>query len=244
MSRTCSGDRQRTHNISFLLMTLAPMSSLLSYNLYSNKLWKTFITTQPNKVRRNFSISFNSACIALWNSRVFFCTTPVKDLDNWIPSLLAQWPAELDQVEIHLESHSVSVKRLDGRWPWVQAISDVLGETTSYPVVNYGDGCASDSSLPANITGHIALVSNLQNSTCYWSEKFINAELAGAVGVIVYNDKDSPLIDINCRKPSCYLTLIPVTMITYEDGSLIMKELAGDKPVTVQVGRFCDSFVF
>ena len=167
-----------------------------------------------------------------WNSRTHFCTESVGNLDNWIPDLFNQWPTILDQIELKVNENTVSVQRLDGRWPWMQPIDEVLGSTTLFPVTDFGDGC-TPSTLPLN--GSIALVSNLQGSTCYWSEKFINAERAGAVGVVVYADEGESIIDINCRKISCYLTLIPVTMTTHDVGEFVISTLSSGTDVTMKV---------
>ena len=196
----------------------------------------TFIFHQKNKVKKYLTfrkiLTLFVTLSDLWLQRALFCTTPVEQLNNWIPELLQQWPTSLDQAIINVNDESIPAKRIDGRWPWMQPIDSILGQSSSYPVINFGDGC-SESTIPLN--GSIALVSNLQGSSCYWSEKFIHAELAGAVGVVVYSDEGEPLKDINCRELSCYLTTIPVTMITHEAGMFIIDSLNNDDTVSMRV---------
>lgn len=151
-------------------------------------------------------------------------TTTVASMDNWIPQLLKQWPSGLDQAVVALPNGKTSeIKRLDGRWPWMQPIDQILG-SSYYPVANFYDGCDTNQ-LPSNITGKIALITRTTTTTCTWSDKFLRAQHAGAAGVVVYSEQGVPLKDINCRKISCYLVSIPVTMISYTDGMEIIQAL-------------------
>ena len=167
-----------------------------------------------------------------WNKRAHFCVTPARQLNNWIPRLLQEWPSTLDGVKFTAKAQTKWEPRLDGRWPWMQSISSVLGTSRSFPLVDFGDGCSK--SPNGSFSGSIALVSRQVNSTCYWSKKFLNAQRAGAAGVIVYSDPNVPLIDINCRKPSCYLVDIPVTMVSNSVGLTLLRILKESQPVAIQ----------
>ena len=92
--------------------------------------------------------------------------------------------------------------------------------------------------------GRVALV---ERGLCEFQVKIANAEDAGAIAVVVYNDTDEPIIVMNGDTDSVG---IPAVMITRADGEVLVDRLAADAeddesddfdteddPVTVRLGR-------
>ena len=93
-----------------------------------------------------------------------------------------------------------------------------LGELTAgeYEIVNIGLGSPEEIAAAGDLTGKIALV---QRGTLTFTDKCTNAENAGAVGVILYNNatgKCNPAVDSN----------IPFGNISLEDGLEIIDTFA------------------
>jgi len=91
------------------------------------------------------------------------------------------------------------------------------------------DGCNVSRPLPAEIAGKIALI---RRGTCPFYEKARNAELAGAVGVVIYNNAAGPAQSITVAVPvpapadPVGAVGIPVVSISQDDGVLIDGRLA------------------
>jgi hypothetical protein len=72
------------------------------------------------------------------------------------------------------------------------------------------------------LDGRVALV---ERGFCEFQVKIENAEAAGAVAVVVYNDSDDPIIVMNGDTDSVG---IPAVMITRADGEVLVDRLAAD----------------
>lgn len=90
------------------------------------------------------------------------------------------------------------------------------------------DGCAP--LAPGSLTGVVALI---RRGTCSFYQKSINAENAGAVGVVLYNNAAGTLTP-NIAPPTAVdpPVMIPVVMTTQVNGNLIDTRLAGG-PVSI-----------
>jgi subtilisin family serine protease len=93
----------------------------------------------------------------------------------------------------------------------------------------------------AEMEGRIALI---ERGLCEFQVKIANAEEAGAIAAIVYNDSDEPIIVMNGDSNSVG---IPAVMITRADGEVLVDRLAADaedddagtedEPVMVRLAR-------
>lgn len=83
------------------------------------------------------------------------------------------------------------------------------------------DACNVVAPAPGSLTGKIALI---RRGTCGFYEKSINAQNAGAIGVVLYNNVAGPLNPTVAGAPP---VTIPVVAITAADGALIDGRIAG-----------------
>ncbi len=95
----------------------------------------------------------------------------------------------------------------------VQALdpADAAGPTTT-------DGCSALTN-PGEVAGRIALV---DRGTCLFVVKVANAQAAGAIGVVVVNNRPAELITMSGSDPAL---AIPSLFLTQEDGALIKPQL-------------------
>jgi hypothetical protein len=93
------------------------------------------------------------------------------------------------------------------------------------PVVLFDDGTApnSDGCTPPlnSLAGKIVLI---DRGTCFFEEKVNNAQIAGAVGVIVANNTPGAGI-FAMGFVGLYTITIPAVMVSYEDGVILKNEL-------------------
>jgi hypothetical protein len=92
------------------------------------------------------------------------------------------------------------------------------------------DACSALTNA-TRVTGRIALV---ERGGCEFQVKIRNAENAGAVGVIVYNDAAGEPIVMNGDAGSVH---IPAVMIGADDGKRLLAALAGTQQVTVKLAK-------
>jgi minor extracellular serine protease Vpr len=83
------------------------------------------------------------------------------------------------------------------------------------------DACNAVAPPAGSLTGKIALI---RRGTCSFYEKARNAQTAGAVGVVLYNNASGFLTPTVADTPPI---TVPVVMITNTDGALIDSRLAG-----------------
>ena len=102
-------------------------------------------------------------------------------------------------------------------------------ESGSYPMARTGttasvdDGCDA---IAADLTGHVALI---RRGTCPFYTKALNAQNAGAAGVVLYNNVPGRISPTVAGTPAI---TIPVVAISDVEGALIDSRLA-DGPVTM-----------
>jgi uncharacterized protein (TIGR03437 family) len=119
-------------------------------------------------------------------------------------------------------SNLQNIRALFGNGPQVSTSPAPLRDVTQ--LQNDGLACTA---LPAgSLTGAIALV---QRGTCLYSNKVINAQNAGAVGVVIYQQSgsDTPL-SVFAQDAG-----IPAVMIGYDDGVALKNYLATNPGATV-----------
>lgn len=102
--------------------------------------------------------------------------------------------------------------------------------------VTVGDGCVN-APAPGSLTGKIALIRRGSPpppaATCGFYNKAINAERAGAVGVVIYNNAPGALNPtVTPTRPSAAPVTIPVVAITQDDGEEIYAGLATNHTLT------------
>ncbi|MEQ1929173.1 MAG: M36 family metallopeptidase [Parvularculaceae bacterium] len=97
------------------------------------------------------------------------------------------------------------------------------GLTGSVVLVNDGTGVGSDACEGGGpgLTGAIALI---DRGTCTFVDKVLNAQAAGAVGVIVANNAPGPIISMSGSNPSI---TIPSVMVSQADGATFIANLDG-----------------
>lgn len=88
------------------------------------------------------------------------------------------------------------------------------------------DGCVPLTNA-TEVAGHIALI---QRGTCNFSVKILNAQAAGAAGVVVFNNVDGPPIVMGGDATGI---VIPAVMISLGDGQTIHDTITGGSSVNV-----------
>ncbi len=110
----------------------------------------------------------------------------------------------------------------------------VLADDDDVSLPGGGTGNTSDACQPLvngdAMNGNIAL---LQRSGCRFDEMIANAEDAGAIAVVVYNNAGDPIV-MNGEEG---LSDIPAVMIGQADGNLILAELDAGNDVTVVLDK-------
>ncbi len=105
----------------------------------------------------------------------------------------------------------------------------VLADDDDTSLPGGGNGVTSDACQPLvngdDISGNIAL---LQRSGCRFDEMVQNADEAGAIAVVVYNNAGDPIV----MNGDPDLSDIPAVMIGQADGNLILAELDAGETVT------------
>jgi minor extracellular serine protease Vpr len=98
-----------------------------------------------------------------------------------------------------------------------------------------GDGCVN-APAPGSLTGRIALIrrgSLTTGPTCGFYNKAINAQHAGAIAVVIYNDRPGPLSPTVAPVPAgAEPVAIPVAAITAVDGGSISMGLTANHTLT------------
>lgn len=84
------------------------------------------------------------------------------------------------------------------------------------------DACNTRPLTPGSLTGKVGLI---QRGTCAFSEKINNATAAGAVGVVIYNNSDTGLLQMGMADVAIS---IPAVFITKTDGAMIDTRLQTD----------------
>ena len=100
------------------------------------------------------------------------------------------------------------------------AAGDAVG-TVPPGVLPTNDGCNAVAPPPGFFTGKVALI---RRGTCGFSEKAMNAQAAGAVAVVLYNNAPGLLTP---QLPVAPQVTIPVVMISQLDGQEIHNRLVG-----------------
>lgn len=103
---------------------------------------------------------------------------------------------------------------------------DDTGVTGDLAVAYPLNGCSTLGN-PSEISGKIALI---QRGSCYFSEKILNAQAAGAVAVVVFNNKPGPPIVMGGNSGGI---TIPAVMISDIDGATLKDVLDSGTPVNV-----------
>lgn len=101
-------------------------------------------------------------------------------------------------------------------------------------IANGGTGSVRDACQPLangdDVTGHIVLI---QRGGCEFQVKLTNAELAGAIAAVVYNNGGSPIV-MNGDVGSVD---IPAVMIGAADGQQLVDRLAAGDEVTLKLAK-------
>lgn len=105
-------------------------------------------------------------------------------------------------------------------------VGPVIGDlVVADPLRACGDGAGLANA--AEVAGNIALI---QRGDCAFVEKIANAQSAGAIGVVVFNNVSGPPIVMGGNTDEI---TIPGVMISDEDGALIIDSIASDETVNV-----------
>jgi subtilisin family serine protease len=117
--------------------------------------------------------------------------------------------------------------------PYVQAAAaPVAPKTGTFPLAKTGtptladDGCNTHPIAPGSLTGKIVLI---RRGTCGFFEKSLNAQNAGAAGVVLYNNAPG---FINPTVAGATPITIPVVMILASDGAAL-NDLIAAGPTTM-----------
>ncbi|PIF45014.1 putative secreted protein (Por secretion system target) [Chryseobacterium sp. 52] len=107
-----------------------------------------------------------------------------------------------------------------------------IGITGGVKLASVIDGCTA---LPAGeMTGKIGLIERGGGTNCGFTVKVKNAQNAGAIGVIVYNNTANGATLGNMGGTDATVT-IPSILITNDEGEFIKSKLAGSIPVNVDL---------
>ncbi len=120
---------------------------------------------------------------------------------------------------------------LQGNGP--QLTTDIAAELAYSPANVIG--CTSTGGFPAGyFTGKFALI---MRGTCSFSEKIVNATTAGAVAVVMFNNRGGPPIAMSTPG-----TTIPSVMVGQGDGLDLIDYIDANAPVTVRL-NFAQSVI-
>ncbi|MFN7116339.1 MAG: PA domain-containing protein [Saprospiraceae bacterium] len=96
-------------------------------------------------------------------------------------------------------------------------------------------GCGS---ISTDLTGKIAVI---DRGVCGFNEKAYNAQLKGAIAVIIVNNQATPIFSMAAAAPFAALTTIPSFMISQADGNKIKAALAAGVTVNIRRNDIIDS---
>jgi len=184
------------------------------------------------------ALRFPVALRESWLARLFFAVDPIEAQGSFLPQILAEneFRSSLQHILYKIgtdDQDSTVIERLDPRWPWLPSPEAVLGSTW-YPVVYVGDACTR-SPLTLNGTGRLALIDRSSSTKlCNYAEKLLNAARTGAVGGVVVNDIDTPLVDMNCDTTFCFSPNITGTMIRATPGQHLVNAIRSGQSVYIK----------
>ncbi len=149
------------------------------------------------------------------------------------------------QVSVFIQQPEANAGPLEFTWSetWgagIDTIAPIIGN-----LVLVDDGTAADSlgceSLVngAEMAGNIAL---LYRGTCEFGTKALNAEQAGAIGVVIVNNIAGPPVGMGAGADGAAVT-IPVVMISQADGMMV-RGLMDQGPVELLIGNIAGMFPF
>jgi len=170
--------------------------------------------------------------ISDWLEKLHFVTVPIYQVGNWLPLIMSRWYCSghgcgFDQISVEGKEEGdvmFVMKRLDARYDWLPSPYKLKPKHSKVKVKFFSDGCKKKAES-TTFSGKIALVSREGN--CSFFEKIMHAQLAGALGAIVFSTPTEPLVDMTCEGADCEEEMkIPGTMISYENGMKILKYLA------------------
>ncbi len=127
---------------------------------------------------------------------------------------------------------------------YVSAVSTFGAQSTPIPItgqlvlmndgeINPTEGCGSSID---DLTGKIVLI---DRGNCYFADKVFNAELMGAIAVIVANNETGTPFSMGGGDPGIS---IPSLMISQEDGNTIRAALTGNLNVTININSDMNFF--
>ncbi len=143
----------------------------------------------------------------------------------WITAVAAAQDDQVFGVGVDIATAAAGVS---GTYEAVEAAISVPLATTGVVsgdlvVADPLNGCAP---LSNSIGGEVALV---QRGGCAFSDKFLNAQAAGASALVVFNNNGDPIV----MGGSAFGILIPGVMVGQSDGELIHATLTGGADVVV-----------
>lgn len=118
---------------------------------------------------------------------------------------------------------------VDGvKYPYVQAAAaPTAPQSGSFPIaaVSPVNGCSTPAA--GSLTGKIALI---KRGTCPFYNKAANAQAAGAVGVVLYNNAPGFISPTVAPPPGSPAVTIPVVLVQQTDGNAIAAAIASGAP--------------
>ena len=181
--------------------------------------------------------------------QVVFAQNPINTQPSFLPGLLAtaNWSSPLEQITLYPSALSnaapLSVPRLDSAYGWLPW--PVAGTSVNVSMTGMQYGCGT---LPASVKGTVALLAyaGQGKQPCTLLQMALNAQSAGATGVIVQLPSDTPYFSWNCASPSeCAQPLgIPVAQVSFSDGQLLAAFIANHYPgAAVASGAYTEASV-
>ncbi|HUL80889.1 MAG TPA: S8 family serine peptidase [Gammaproteobacteria bacterium] len=117
---------------------------------------------------------------------------------------------------------------LAGKPPIEQALVYVTNAQSKASGSSTHDGCQALTNA-TSVRGNIALI--VRGGGCEFQVKIKNAESAGAVGVVVYNDSGAPIV----MNGDAGVVHIPAVMISSTDGQKLVAQLTGTGTAAIKV---------
>lgn len=181
-----------------------------------------------------------------WAAHLLFAPSQKALSDSWIPATLLTLPSALTSLSLVKAAQNSSAAvatyaRVDGYWPFVGQ----WDPSAQYPVAQLSDGTACKIVQP-NMTGMVAFFKH--DLSCSFAKQILTAQLAGAVGVVIYpsSDNEQP-IAVRCTGIDCDFPIgIAASMIDWKSAQSLLSSLSADPslsfsfPIDIVRGFFAE----
>ncbi len=146
-------------------------------------------------------------------------------------------PAQLSQVSPTPTAYSTGTFTYSGSGDVTAAVTAVDVMIPPAPTPSSTSGC-EDADFAGFPAGSIALI---QRGTCFFADKALNAQQAGASAVVIFNEGQPGRTDLIVGTLGAADFTIPVVGLSFADGEAIVAQIRGGATVTLRVATSTES---